>query len=808
MYKWTRWKKILFCIIFILVALRIAYIGFAHQVDKKYSWSSATDLSAAREIPCDDLSLTFTSNSNRLNSVELLFNNIGEDKNGSITFSLSNGDTLLYQTNLSLKNINNNEWKRVYINAEIEQGSDYRIFLNANEDCTQIPTVFVVQNASTEIRNSFSGKDQKLIEGNIAVSFGYLVEPTIFDCLIMILLNLLLLAIAFMFLQNFEKVSGFIKEIYINIMGGGISPSVLTSILEMFGCAVLLNCSGIEFQPQTKIILYAISLLSAIAYDEKIKFVSSLANSPPKKAFLVFLYLYAAFALVGQRIMTYPLRVKITIAGLFVFFVTCLWFVPVMNSVLYGLDVLQKYGFGLQRMKTISFIILCCIILIIPALLNLYANNPGISTPDTVGTMTDLAKHLHGMYDWHPAFYCMVLRLIQAFSDTTYAVIAVQYFFWTYVMLELLLFLRKRGMNDSILIAVTVFLGLSASNVIHVNTIWKDIPYAYSLLWSVIVLAKMTFERNDGKNRWYIYLEFVIAMVGVCLYRKNGVVPFLLILLAAAIVLRKNVMIRVSCIAALALVMFIKGPVYQYFDVVNSGTHGLYIGLGNDILGVYYAGGEVSNKTLAMITEMTSKNNDEYAYNPTYSKAAYDISVTPVEFVVNYIDTFLKNPVMMIRALIDRQDALWDIYAGQDTILGCVNDTRAMDDNADWRSFYPARRYVAIYPVMSAATAYTASSQWICAIEWRSGLFTLLGLAAFVLVFLQGGKKRLLIFVPILGQILSLVLSTGWADFRYYWPLNLMNLAVILILVTVRKRTVNKGNLVSQAALSDTQNPF
>ncbi len=481
----------------------------------------------------------------------------------------------------------------------------------------------------------------------------------------------------------------------------------------------------------------------------------------------------------------YPYALKLTIAGLFVFLVAVLWFVPVMNSVLYGLELLSGHGKGAHSLKKPCFIAICLALLLLPALFNLFANNPGNFSGDTVVTMISNAKHLHGMYDWHPAFYSMVLRVIQTFSDTTYAVIFVQYFFWAYVMLELLLFLRGRGMKDGILVCTALFSGLSASNILHLNTIWKDIPYAFSLLWAAVILARMAME--DCGRKWYIYLEFVIAMAGICLYRKNGAVPFLIILAAVIVVLHKNVKAWASCLLALALVAFIKGPVYQYFEVVDTGTHGLYIGLGNDILGTYYAGGEVSEDTLEMITMMTYGNNAEYAYTPTYSKASYDVDVTPGEFVRNYLDTFLKNPVMMARAVIDRQDVIWDIFLGKDATVGCVNYYGTMDGkiwgNETWLNYYPPRQYVALYPIMSAATGYTANTQWVSAIEWRCGLFTLLGLVAFVFAVLRSGRrKELLIFAPIIGQIFSLVLSTGWADFRYYWPLNLMNMAAILIL--------------------------
>lgn len=90
------------------------------------------------------------------------------------------------------------------------------------------------------------------------------------------------------------------------------------------------------------------------------------------------------------------------------------------------------------------------------------------------------------------------------------------------------------------------------------------------------------------------------------------------------------------------------------------------------------------------------------------------------------------------------------------------------------------------YNAMGRFTAYTADTQWIAALQWRCGVFTLLGLAAILtMVWSAGYKKYLLISAPIVGHIISLLLSTGWSEFRYFWPLNLMNLFLLLFMILV-----------------------
>ena len=190
-----------------------------------------------------------------------------------------------------------------------------------------------------------------------------------------------------------------------------------------------------------------------------------------------------------------------------------------------------------------------------------------------------------------------------------------------------------------------------------------------------------------------------------------------------------------------------------------------------------------------MITTMTDYNNAEYYYNPTYSQAAYDVDVNPSDFIRNYIDTFIKNPIIMTRAILDREDALWDIFLGKDSKLNCVNYYGTMDVNENWAENYPKRKYVSLYTKMGADTDYTANTQWIAAIEWRSGLFTLLGLVAILFVILKKGFGRYLVILsPILGHLMSLLLSTGWSDFRYFWPMNLMNMALIFIVIVITSK--------------------
>ena len=175
-----------------------------------------------------------------------------------------------------------------------------------------------------------------------------------------------------------------------------------------------------------------------------------------------------------------------------------------------------------------------------------------------------------------------------------------------------------------------------------------------------------------------------------------------------------------------------------------------------------------------------------YAYTATWSRGSYYIDASIPEFVVSYMDTFARNPVMTVRAVVAREDALWDILEGDGMILSCECYTDTMDGKTSegyyWNDYYPARKIVPLYRKVTKMNVNTVLYQVPESVTWRCGIITLMAVMTIVTLILRDRSKRLLIILSsVLGQIMSLLLSTGWAEFRYYWGINLMNIAFISV---------------------------
>jgi len=770
----------------------MGYIMFGDKVEHGDGVYSNIDFSSVDKETCSSVSQVFRPFEHHISKIDILFTDIPDYPEGALILKIKNNVTnrLLYQANLSIAGICDLEWKEVPINIVTNPNYTYTLTIEANENSSDYPSILIGDGVLESTGDWAAG--EKIENGQLAIRYHYASESTSIDRTATVVIWGIVLLLVLSLYYYWDKLVSLIQAWFQKMMGSKHSY-ILLLIFEMLLCYYILTCSGVPFEDLTKVLLMAVSCLSVWNYTDRYTQVKEIFDCAWKKNVRFILYLYAAFAFTGQRIFTYPINIRITLDKVCVYIATVLWVIPVIDSCIY-LFMNWKDCLIVEHKKKMSWklILSMILIMIVPAAIHLYANNPGISSYDTAECMAQYAHNLRGMPDWHPVFYCILLNLILKVWDSTYAVILCQYVFWCYVMISAIVFLRRKGFKDSVCLGIACLLGFNAANFVQMNTIWKDIPYTLSLVLLLLVLAKLILDYDYYKKKWFIYLELLLALSFTCLLRQNGIVPYVLVMVGMLIVLRKNIKIWIAAVLSVIVIIGVKGPVYKALDIEKSGHYGMYIGLSQDILGVYYAGGELDEATLEMIPVMTDYNNAEYLYKPSYATQSYELDVPISDFLGSYIRTFFRNPVFMTRALIDREDFLWNIYEGEDVQYDCIDYEETVENREEWvdswLQYYPARKYVSIKPAVTVFTANTVFIQCLYAIIWRCGIYTLLGMVMLVTTVMKKGfHKYMLLVVPIVGQILSLLLSTGWSDFRYFWPLNLMNLLLIFVLMIVMK---------------------
>lgn len=773
--SWSKCKTIIMLIAAIVVCANlVSTIAFKQTSVYGTTLSAVAESTPVNSVACNSLQQEFKAEYPRLETLDIFFSVGGqEEQDNAVLVEIFKDEELLFNNKIPASSIVSNAWNTVFVNMPLEKNASYTLrFTDTNPDETGLRVG--TGDASSGAFGSF--QSGKRIEESLAVRYGFMAPLGKIDKVALVLGNLGLLVIVFVVLRCSARISACCKRILCAIKACSESKIVLGVVQALLG-AYIASCSGIELRPETTVVLLGLSFFSGFFALKSWGSFQQNVHTKIRRMLLIVLYLYAAFALVGQRLFIYPLTMDPGWRSAFSYFIAFIWSIPIMNLLLYLFNwVSAKFVEGsVTPYGSLKFSLICVFLLCTPAAVFLVAVNPGITSPDTYTTLVG-AHHLHGVEDWHPAFYYMLLRAIIAVCDSTYAVIAVQYLFWAAVLLNFFLFLKRRGMSPWLLMAFAFLMGANASNYFHLDTIWKDVPYAIALVWAFVAFLKIVVDDKE-RNRWLPYIELALAAVLVCLLRKNGFVTAGAIVLLALLVNLKRPKAWGCAVLSLLLVCCVKGPVYSSFQIQDTGNKAAFIGLGQDILGVYYSGGSVSQETLDVVMELQGSRIDPILYWPTWASAeSLDMNISYGEFIGAYFNTFIRNPSLMTRAMIARGDAAWSIFSGKDTILNLVGYSDTADGYEDWNDYYPNRKPLEISSFLEAEMQPSEESQILDIIEWRGGLSVLVALGAMASLVLRGVPRRyLLLITPLAAQILSLAMSTGWSDFRYFWPLTLLS---------------------------------
>lgn len=767
-------------ILFFAIIISIFILVKNSHIDKKIVFSRDMWELSEQTVACDNISQQFLAADDKLYCVEVTFDNIPSDENGWIDVNVQHNEKDIFLGKIPFNSLKNQMPYIIRLNIPTVRNELYRLNLASNTS-KKIPQIYVSEvNKSSESESCT--RNNEIISQELSIRYGYLSSTVDYKLSILLIIIVVYCILLYFFFapQVWGRVHKYLSYKIIQIA---------YIIFQMFCCLMILNLSVINFKSYTKVLMIICSIVFSYNHLKKLEHLMNYIQFRGFRIAIILTNLYIAFALAGSQVFIYPIDLRVSLKDILLFLITLIWCFPVLTSLLYFYNRI-KISFSLtQKRDKLQIIVISSLLLLIPVLIVLAAFNPGFSSYDTNECLAQYAHNIRNMPDWHPPFYIMILKIIITVWDSTYAVILVQIFFWIYVWEKLFQLLFTRGIHKRYIYMISLIMGLNAAYSVQLCTIWKDIFYAISILWLTVIIAELIFNTEKCIITIRQCIELTAALICVFFFRQNGVVPYVLTLVALFILLRKNKRVVLSLLLSICLVLIIKFPIYHALDVNETQNGGMYIGLSQDIMGVYCSGGDVSEETMEMINVLTRQNNNNFSFVPYWANESYDLNVPITKFIKNYLNTFIHNPLTMTRAIICRQDFLWNIFEGQDAITNCVNYLGTEDGNGEWNTYYPAHKEISIsYAVKQYTLALTEnqlSNVWI----WRVGLhIVLLVLVSLTLFLKQKPKHFILLYIPIIGQIISLMLSTGWADFRYYWPVNLMAMSIMYIITILPKK--------------------
>ena len=143
-----------------------------------------------------------------------------------------------------------------------------------------------------------------------------------------------------------------------------------------------------------------------------------------------------------------------------------------------------------------------------------------------------------------------------------------------------------------------------------------------------------------------------------------------------------------------------------------------------------------------------------------------------------YVKTFFRHPKELTLQFMRRNSVLWSIIKPEEEFAVCTNYKR--DHHSDEYTYsYPKRVPNNLTELFSKITDYLTDNSLVYLLAWRTGIYTIVLLAVYLYAFCKKKPISVLIYFPIVFNVLGLYAASGWSDYRYSWPIEVTALFII-----------------------------
>lgn len=223
----------------------------------------------------------------------------------------------------------------------------------------------------------------------------------------------------------------------------------------------------------------------------------------------------------------------------------------------------------IPKLPFISFILI--VLCRLPWLLYSY---PGIMTPDSINQFRQVVG-ISPFSNHHPWLHTLTISLFYHIGRLFTSDINGAFLFFTLFQICFMAFaasyliwvISKYTKSLPLLCSILAFYAFLPYHNVMAICIWKDVMFSGTLLLFCTSLFHLLKEGIKKQNTFSMVIYFISGFL-MCLYRSNGWYAFIITMPFLLIVFWKfrKVMFPLH-IALLALVLFVKGPVMNHYDV-------------------------------------------------------------------------------------------------------------------------------------------------------------------------------------------------------------------------------------------------
>ena len=203
---------------------------------------------------------------------------------------------------------------------------------------------------------------------------------------------------------------------------------------------------------------------------------------------------------------------------------------------------------------------------------------PCVITSDSIDQLNQAVKD-RPLSDHHPAAHTFIIRLCYQFGyalfhDETKAVATftvIQMLVMALAFSYLVVTLYRFRVKKLLIFCTAACYALLAYHGTYSVTMWKDVPFAFFVLTFAVTLWRILIHDLCCEQKTPVFETVMLFLTGcgMCLFRSNGLVAYLAVLIFLMIYCIRKRKIRLAAVACTALVLslIVKGPVYGALNV-------------------------------------------------------------------------------------------------------------------------------------------------------------------------------------------------------------------------------------------------
>lgn len=430
---------------------------------------------------------------------------------------------------------------------------------------------------------------------------------------------------------------------------------------------------------------------------------------------------------------------------------------------------------GLRTHPVKVFLIVFCSIVILDAIYLFFSAYPGIITPDSLYQIIQgyTNTYMNDHPFWNTLYVELILGIGYFISGSPNGAMALFSLIQILSMAACFAFavmtLYQAGMPKWMLWVVFFLYALMPYNIVFSVSMYKDVPFALSVLLLVTTLYRMF--HSIGKKQIWNYIIYLLGGFALCLSRTNGLLVFLIFsIFLLPYMYRHNKKLLIIALAILLIGGVLTGPVVDAFGVAKSEVTEAFSLPLQQMARVVSSGCTLSETQEAMLgrifdLEEIPEIYVEWYADPIKLEVRENDNAYFAEHLMDYLKLWfelgIEHPWEYLKAWVEQTKGYWNGGYNYFQYVEMIQDNsygfyRAAGNNivAKLIDFYFGftRQFVIFEPLNSIGLQV-----WI------------VGFCCFANALRK--RKEYLLSVPALIIIAGLMIGTPvYAEFRYAYP--------------------------------------